>query len=146
VNTIYIRVATVTWRALLLAFTLSKAAERINPHWKVQLGKSVVMTEYEQKIGSAVWKAIIEASMGDVVDKDTGKPIAAINSGECLTALIKTIAMLIYTSEATATPTKLREACDQIAKRIRSCTAAAQKHAAQGGAQPFDTVREGQLQ
>jgi hypothetical protein len=104
------------------------------------------MTEYEQKIGSAVWKAIIEASMGDAVDKDTGKRVAAVNSGECVTALIRTIAMLIYTSEATSTPAKLREACDQIAKRIRSNTAAAQKHAAESGVQPFDTVREGQLQ
>jgi hypothetical protein len=44
-----IRVATVTWRALLLAFTLSKAAERINLTLEKRNLESSVMSEFQIK-------------------------------------------------------------------------------------------------
>lgn len=93
--------------------------------------------EYRDRIAMAVWEAILKASMGEAIGTD-GKRLAAIQSGECVSALIQNMAVLMATSEATASPTKLREACEEVAKRLRTATAEARK----GGAamKLFDQV------
>lgn len=73
---------------------------------------------YRDKIAMAVWEAIIKASMSDSFSAD-GKRLAAIQSGECVSAIIQIMAVLMATSEATSSPTKLREACEDVAKRLR---------------------------
>jgi hypothetical protein len=46
------------------------------------------------------------------------KFVAVEESGKCVSALIQNMAVLMVTSEATASPTKLREACEEVAKRL----------------------------
>ncbi len=67
--------------------------------------------------------------MGEAVGTD-GKRLAAIQSGECVFDLIQNRAVLMATSEATASPTKLREAREEVAKRLRTATAEARKSGA----------------
>ena len=74
--------------------------------------------EYRDRIALAVWKALVETSMVDVA----GKRISMVQSGECVFALIQIIGVLMAASEATSSPTKLREACDSVAKRLRTWT------------------------
>jgi hypothetical protein len=82
--------------------------------------------EYRDRIATAVWEAILKTSMSQAVGTD-GKRLAAIQSGECVSALTQIMAVLMATSEATSSPTKLREACDEVAKRLRANTAEARK-------------------
>ena len=92
--------------------------------------------DYRDKIGAALWEAILKTSVTPATNA-AGKPVAAIMSGECISALSMTIALLLATSEESSTPKKLREACERIAKDIRLKTAEVQK---QGTAGVFDDI------
>lgn len=85
----------------------------------------------------AVREAILKTPMSDAVGADE-KRVVAIQSGECVSALIQMMAVLMATSEATSSPTKLREVCEDVAKRLRAATGEARK----GGAamKLFDKV------
>jgi hypothetical protein len=97
--------------------------------------------QYRDRIAIAVSEATLKASVGKAIGTD-GKRFAAIQSGECVSALIQNMAVLMATSEATASPTKLREAWEEVAKRLRAATAVARK----GGAamRLFDRVLQAQ--
>jgi hypothetical protein len=73
-----------------------------------------------------VWEAILKASIGEAIGTD-GKRLAATQSRECVSALIQNMEVLMATSEATASPTKLRQACEKVAKRLPRATAEARK-------------------
>jgi hypothetical protein len=99
--------------------------------------------DYRDRVAADVWSAILKASISDVVGTD-GQRVSVVQSGECVSALIRIMGVLLATSEASATPTKLRETCDQIAKRLRTWTASVR---ADGTAhQIFDRVVEAATQ
>jgi hypothetical protein len=82
--------------------------------------------DYLVRIANAVWEAILKTSMSEAIGAD-GKRLAAIQSRECVSALIQIMAVLMATSEATSSPTRLREACEDVAQRLRTATAEARK-------------------
>jgi hypothetical protein len=100
-------------------------------------------TSYRDKIVLAVWKAILETSATDVVGVGE-KRISMVQSGECVFALIQIIGVLMATSEATSSPTKLREACDNVAKRLRTWTTSVREDGSAWSI--FDRVVEGPMQ
>jgi len=77
--------------------------------------------EYRDRIALAIWRTIIETSASDVAGA-VERRIAAVQSGECVDALIRVAGLLMATSDATSTSAKLRESCDQISKRLRTWT------------------------
>jgi|ERR1700677_1965490 hypothetical protein len=99
--------------------------------------------EYRDRVAAAVWEVILKASISDVAGAD-GQRVAVVQSGECVGALIRIMGVLLATSEASATPTRLRETCGEISKRLRSWTATVR---ADGTAhQIFDRVVQGATQ
>jgi hypothetical protein len=100
-------------------------------------------TSYRDKIALAVWKAILETSASDVFGAGE-KRIVAIQSGEAVDALIRVMGILMSTSEATSTPAKLRDSCDQVARRLRAWTTSVREDGSAWSI--FDRVVEGTMQ
>jgi len=91
--------------------------------------------DYQAKIQKALVRAVVIAS----IDPETG--LAVIRSGEVISACLTMIAMMAATSDATSSPTKTRELCGAVAKRLRSMIAETKNGFADDGA-PFLVVHD----
>jgi len=90
--------------------------------------------DYQDKIQKALVRAIVFESLDE-----TG--VAVIRSGEVITSCLTVIAMMAATSDATSSPTKTRELCGAVAKRLRSMIVETKKGFAEDGA-PFLVVHD----
>ncbi len=96
-----------------------------------------VNKDYEQRIGVALFEAIVQASL----DKETNT--AALLTGEIITACLQTIALLASTSEVTSSPTKTRDFAEHCAKRLRKMIAESKDVGAAGGLDFMTVVEAG---
>lgn len=76
-------------------------------------------SDFERALAAAITTAIAEAS------RVTDAPVMALRTGETIAALTTTLAGMIALSPAARSPTTLRRAVDDIAKRLRRLAAAA---------------------
>jgi hypothetical protein len=86
-----------------------------------------VSDEYMNKVSEGIWRAILEAGM--VEDRKT----TVLMSGEIIKALLINAAYVASTSEATSTPQKRREFCDNVGKKLRKYLNAAREEYEKGG-------------
>lgn len=74
---------------------------------------------FEHALAAAITTAIAEAS------RVTDAPVMALRTGETVAALTTTLAGMLALTPAARSPTALRHAVDEIAKRLRRLAAAA---------------------
>lgn len=72
--------------------------------------------EFQDRFTNGLIKLMIESAM---VEGDDGQRTAMIPAGEVIDTMLTTMAMLLSTSEATASPTKTRATVDDLARRLR---------------------------
>jgi hypothetical protein len=87
--------------------------------------------EYQERFTNGLIKLMFETSM------DAERKVAMVRSYECIDAMMTTIAMLSATSQATASPSKTREYCDIIARKIQRRIGEAKLQP-----MPFETITE----
>lgn len=80
--------------------------------------------EYRERIATAVLEAI---TVNSIIEASDGSRVAAILSAEVVDVLSTTIAIIAAGSEACSTPTKVRQFCDDLARRIQRRIAEAKR-------------------
>lgn len=88
---------------------------------------------YQERFTNGLLKVMIETS---IVESDDGQRTSIIRSAEVIDAMVTLAAMLLSTSEATASPTKTRATADEIARKLRRRIAEAKN-----SRMPFETVQ-----
>jgi hypothetical protein len=77
--------------------------------------------DYKTRLSAAIIQAIVDTS---IIEASDGRKVAAIMSREVIRVMVDLCAFMLESSRSAASPTKLREYCTELGKRVQRRAAA----------------------
>jgi len=97
-------------------------------------GDRIEADQYKERLSATILKAIFETS---TIEGTDGRRVCALMTGEISAVLVQLMAFMLASSPSASSPTRLRQYCDDAAKRLYRATRAAQDA---GAINVFDQV------